>query len=1104
MIRPTTNLFLTGSLLLAGMASGCSGSSGGSGSGGSIGFQLTRISLPGGAIWQINRPIEFTFNQEVDFSTISLNTINIQSSVGAPATGTFSFRLVDGDGDGIAETVDETTIVFQPHCPTLSSLADAGLTPGGVSYKLVVSGRSSGTVNTVRSKTGEALDDTQSRSFTTPASTSPSAVFLDTTLGPPVPVVRAKGKAQIVNGVTYVEIGNNPDPASRIFFEFDSLSQTYSAVPGSLAPSQAPLNLYSSEDSTVAVVIEFNQPVDPASTNISSNRLRLEFLDGGVWRELDTQVELVANCTSTGARVKLTPIGLLPPGGTFRAVMLPGFRDIVGQTNLLASNNFAVAPTEVLDFTSLNNPSDGADEFLEPFDFGSSSTLSFQDTSTISVSPQAEWDQGKLTAAFSFSGTGGPGGNFDWVVRSGETFFFDTTSTAVIGGPGGVPTTIENTTGGIVDVRDFIIEAGGEVRVEGPNSFALNATGEVRIDGSLDVSGFNAKDVATLNTGNQVEVGGSGAAGGGRGGNANEITNNSTPRGGFGQGPFGEANTGGQGGESGFAVASMGKDARRPAGGGGGRFAAGQGTSLAENGFDGNILAKGALTNVSPPKGGLADTGPFQDGDPTNDFFGVKPLVTGGSLTGLVRGELLRIWAGYGGGGGGNALPSSKFPTPKWNPGSDEKGGGGGGGGGAVRIRALGRIVFGASGTISIRGGRGATGENTNFLDHIGGSGGAGSGGHAILESATQIDFTDGGANVAAAARDWVNSDGGVRTVGPTGQQGGSTVPVNISYGGAGGPGVIQLHVPDPVTPPSNDPMATDIVVPTVALGFSDPLTAVAAPTAIVMIPTFSAQSVAQSKWISLGGADRNPGGGADLVQFLFGGTDTNPGPDQGKVLATNGIVDTLPPLLGPEDVPTATVAIESNELTLRIWGLSLDLLINDPNPISNDIYLRTPELLRNFLLRLRVKQNQVIFQDFDVVDASYDDLATTLRVTVDGSAGTLLDFVVARPLGTTIEYQLIPRFFRASTNGIDGALPTTAFVKILFEGTGDDGLGNPDEQNILVPFTGDISEFNNLNPGDLKFFRFQILFDLDAQSLGVSAQTKPVSLDFVRIPFRF
>ncbi len=1104
MIRPKTLRVLTISLFLAILAAGCSGGSGGSG-GGAIGFQLTRISLPNGAVWQINREIEFSFSEPVDFSTVSLNTINLQSENGAPATGTFSFRQIDTDGDGVAETVDEATVIFQPHCPTEPDLSDAGLAPGGITYNLVVVGQSSQTLNTVRSQNGQALNTTQSRTFTTPASTNPAAVFLDTTQGPPEPVVRSAGATQVVEGVTYVEIGNNPDPGSRIFFEFDASTQTYSAVPGPSAPAAAPLNLYSSESTRVAVVIEFNQPVDPSSTNISQNRLSLEFLDGAVWVPVDTLVELVANCTTTGARVRLEPIGLLPPGSEFRAVVHAGFQDIVGQTILLPLE-YLEAPTQELDYANLMNPTDGADEFLEQFNFGGNDELSFQDTSAVFAVPEAEWDNGLLKAAFTFSGTGGPGGNFDWVVRGGESFFFDTTSTQIIGGPGGIPTTIQNSTGGIVDVRNFTIEVGGEVRVQGPNPFQLNATGDVRIEGVLDVSGFQAKDVSTLNTGNQVEQGGSGAAGGGRGGNANEITNNSTPRGGFGQGPLGEVNTGGQGGESGFAPSNLGKDARRPGGGGGGRFAADQPPLIAENGFPGSATSTGPPpANNQPAMGGLAGTGPFVDGDTTNDFFGVKPVVSGGQLTGLIRGELTRLWAGYGGGGGGNALPSSKFPTPRWSPQSDEKGGGGGGGGGNCRIRALGRIVFGASGLVQVKGARGATGENTNFLDHIGGSGGSGSGGHVILESATEIDFTDGGLNVGVVPRNWVDATGAATVTGSKSPQGGVPIPCGISHGGAGGPGVIQLHVPDPISPPSNNPAVTDIVVPTSALGSGTPLAEIAGPDALAMIPTFGAQSVARSKWISIGGADRMPGGGADLVQFLFEGTQTS-GADEGKILATNAIVNELPPLLGPETVggTNPNVAIEADEVTLRISGSSLNPLINDPSPISDDIYLRTPVLLRNFILRLWLMQAPANFQDFNVVDATYDDVAQILLVTVSGAAGTLQDFVTAAGPGAIVEYQLIPRFFRVITNNVESSLPNTAFVQIRFEATGDDGTGNPDEQNILVPLTGDISEFNDLAPGELQFFRFQVDFNLDAQSQGVSALTKPVTLDFLRIPFRF
>jgi hypothetical protein len=410
-----------------------------------------------------------------------------------------------------------------------------------------------------------------------------------------------------------------------------------------------------------------------------------------------------------------------------------------------------------------------------------------------------------------FDGTGGPGGDFDWVVHTGEIFFFDTTATAVVGGPNGNPIAVQNTVGGVVDLRNLLVEAGGEIRVVGPNPMLVLATGEVVVRGKIDVSGFSAKDVATLNTGNIVELGGVGAGGGGSGGIANGNTTGHTLRGGTGQGPFGLAGAGAQGGESGWSNA--GKNARRPGGGGGGRFARDQGSGLSAGaGTDGHPRAVGAESDESPARGGEPNEGAFDDPKPGNDFWGKAPRLDGrGRFAGTVNGELKGLSAGYGGGGGGNAIRTSVFPNPNWNFSSDEKGGPGGGGAGGLHVQALGRIVFGAQGLIVANGGRGATGENTNFLDHIGGTGGSGSGGHVVLESASEIDFTDGGANAGAQPRDWITAVGQPRRAGPpedvdTCAEAAGCCPFGCriySNGGAGGPGVVQLHVPDPIAAPT-------------------------------------------------------------------------------------------------------------------------------------------------------------------------------------------------------------------------------------------------------------------------------------------------------------
>jgi len=474
-----------------------------------------------------------------------------------------------------------------------------------------------------------------------------------------------------------------------------------------------------------------------------------------------------------------------------------------------------------------------------------------------------------------FDGSGGPHGDFDWVVRDGEIFIFDTLSTPIVGGPNGVPTAVQVCVGGIVDLRNLVIEEGGEIRVQGPNPMRILATGDVIIRGDFDVSGFNARDVVTLNTGNQPEIGGAGVGGGGRGGLGNPVLTNSSPRGGRGNGPFGEIGTGGEGGESGYAPSNLGVDARRPGGGGGGRFArdqlGGSGPGLtATAGTNGHPLSTGAESGTHPARGGAAGVGPFVDPKPGNDFFGVRPVATQhGQLQGLVRGELPSLWAGYGGGGGGNALPSSTFPTPNWTPSSDEKAGAGGGGGGALHVQALGRIVFGAHGQILSTGGRGGTGENTNFLDHIGGTGGAGSGGHVVLESASEVDFTDGGANTGPPVRDWLSTLGQpIKT--------GLLTYVNVccrsySNGGASGPGVVQIHVPNPVAPPGTNPATTDILVPAPVASARYPLDAVASPGAVALFLTCDPILRPGHSWFGLGGRGalpsflRSPSAGEEL-----------------------------------------------------------------------------------------------------------------------------------------------------------------------------------------------------------------------------------------------
>ena len=438
--RPQVLTFVAASLLLS--LSACSGGGGG-GNAGTTSMQVSDISVRNGSVWEINKEIVLTFTEPVDVGTVSANTINIRSTSDVPATGVFKLR-------------GALTVVFQPNCPTRDDLSDAGLQPGGVTYVLRVHGIDS-SANTVRSVDGVPVGVQQVRTFVTPASNQASVAFQDTRSGPPDVLVRDQGSTD--QNATYLEIGGDPD--QRVYFEYDALGDLVLSIPG----FEVPLNLYSDPASRVAVLIAFDQPVNPSSSNISESRLQLEFLDStGSWRGIDTRATLVANCTETGASVRLEPVGVLPPASAFRAVVLAGFQDLVGEPTQDDQADFAEAPTRNVQFTSLT-PSDLlSDELNEGYDFGGEGPFSFEDTTALFDSPSAEWGEGELSAAFTFDGTGGPNGDFDWHVRDGEKFFFDTTATPINGGPDGIPTTTVTAVNGVVDVRHLTVQAGGEIR----------------------------------------------------------------------------------------------------------------------------------------------------------------------------------------------------------------------------------------------------------------------------------------------------------------------------------------------------------------------------------------------------------------------------------------------------------------------------------------------------------------------------------------------------------------------------------------------------------------------------------------------------------------
>jgi len=124
------SLALGAALLMAGCSGGGSSST-------SARFAVKNVNVIHGQEWKINRAIDITFNADVDFSTVSLNTINIMDSVGRSATGVFS-QPTRADG-----SIATRVVRFQPTCPTKADNSDAGLQPA-TAYRLTILGSQTG------------------------------------------------------------------------------------------------------------------------------------------------------------------------------------------------------------------------------------------------------------------------------------------------------------------------------------------------------------------------------------------------------------------------------------------------------------------------------------------------------------------------------------------------------------------------------------------------------------------------------------------------------------------------------------------------------------------------------------------------------------------------------------------------------------------------------------------------------------------------------------------------------------------------------------------------------------------------------------------------
>lgn len=1082
-------------------------------------FDLVSSNVADQSTWLLNHRMEFTFSADVDFSTVNADTIRITDSQGVPAVGEYGLR-------------GARTVLFQPACPTETSLSNSGLQPSR-RYHIYLPGADQGGPG-LMSTSAELLRLSHTIHFGTPISTDSALLFQDGAAGAPRPVI-ATDVAQ--TSACYLELGN--DPGNRVYF---APRATPDAELGAETPAGflSPLNLYSQVSSHVAFVIQLNQSIDASPGHLNAGTVGLEYeLAAHDWHPLPHTVSLLANCTPSGAALRVVPLGILPQGHLVRAVLRPGFSDITGDS-LFQPVTVGAFPIDTAYDPGTMTQGLGSDEIFEDFLVGGDHQGSLEDTSAGGVATPAIWgDQGKLTAAFAFGGTGGPGGDFDWLIPAGQTLILDTTFSVITNES---QTATESVVNGLVDVRNFTVGAGATLILQGPNPCTIRVSGSALILGQILLRGSNNPGVTSINNTNMSELGAAGRAGGGRGGTGNPLTNQSSPTGLPGFGAFDLPNGGGGGGETGYSLGD--ENTRRPGGGGGGtlghdvlfpgpnphRCADQSVIGLdTEAGFGGPAGGNGALHPPgTPPAGGIKGPSPFHDDTSKNDFWGT--MITHDGVE--IRGELDHPWAGAGGGGGGNACNTTSFPTTPFNVTGDEKGAGGGGGGGSLTILALGDITFGLVGRIDASGGTGGGGENTNNLNHVGGGSGGGSGGHVILQTAAHIDFRlcssltnppagiyarggQGGQGFLAQIQDGAGgAQGGFTTTPwldalPVGYYPNTTAPCGVVPGGAnglytvantvgnadpshvviggggdGGPGLIQLHVPSlaNILPPSSPNTTLFQILKPPPVGTTPDNVSGSPLLWDQLLPIFARISQSQSKWIPLGAANVNPTSPArDQVEFLFAGT-------------TNGLVTTTGSGSTAQvaDLPAILAGMLASAPATPFIAADQRTVVFDAGLLGDDIYKRNAALVQRFDLRL-IQAGTA--HDFEVGAASYDATLDQLRVTVTASGMPLA------PFGPGDAVELRPRFFRVSTDGTLESLPASSQVTLEFQATVEDAAAGPDAVQA-TPWVTDIAQLNQ-SP-NYRFIRFRVSFDIGADNAPLSPFTPVPSLEFFRIPFKF
>ena len=310
-----------------------------------------------------------------------------------------------------------------------------------------------------------------------------------------------------------------------------------------------------------------------------------------------------------------------------------------------------------------------------------------------------------------------------------------------------------------------------------------------------------------------------------------------------------------------------------------------------------------------------------------------------------------------------------------------------------------------------------------------------------------------------------------------------------IGRGGAGANGVIQVHVPNPLT---------DIVWPSAAVNgikayignpvntdkLEDALALFTAPTAYALIPFSASASMVQSEWIDTGLAGLRLSPDQDLGDWTFPdfasalhkflGTSTV----TGLVAVTNQKVDAQPVVATGS---TDDVTFDSFELT-----------IPGASSLFAARFLRSPALLLGYDIYPKAAGTSA----FQIVGSTYDRASDTMRLSTritDSPMEFALD--VGSPT-----WSVRQKYFRVETNGVRDSMPSSTSIKLEFQGADESAAGT---NQPGTPFPSAVSWTTDLATlKGFRYVRYRVTFDADALSTGIDLNSPLPLLDYIKLPF--